>query len=145
MIKSFKHNLALKLDSIGFIASTLCAIHCAAVPFIFIFLSMYGFQFIANPFVEIFFITTSVFIGIYTFRHGYFNHHKKLYPFLIFIIGLAIILTGHYFIKDHSHTEIHSDEIIFLIITPVGAFLIALGHFLNRKLSKSFKTKICSC
>lgn len=145
MIKSFRHNLALKLDSIGFIASTLCAIHCAAMPFIFIFLTMYGYQFIANPFVEIFFIASSVLIGTYTFRHGYFNHHKKLYPFLIFILGLTVIIAGHYIIQNHSHTEIHNDEIIFLIITPMGAFLIGLGHFLNRKLSKNLKSKACNC
>ena len=139
MIKSITHNLALKLDSIGFIASTLCAIHCAAMPFIFIFLTMYGVQFIANPLVEIIFISSSVAIGIFTFRHGYFNHHKKIYPFLIFITGLTIIITGHYFFHNHNLNEVHNDELIFLLVAPFGAFLIGLGHYLNRKLSKSAK------
>ncbi len=145
MIKSFKHNLALKLDSIGFVASALCAIHCAAMPFVFIFLTMYGFQFIANPLIEIIFIASSFLIGTYTFRHGYFNHHKKLYPFLIFLSGLTIVIAGHYVIKNHNHNDQHSDELILLIIPPIGAFLISIGHYLNRKLSKNIKTKVCSC
>lgn len=145
MIKTFKHNLALRLDSLGFYTSTLCAIHCAAMPFIFIFLSMYGITFIANPIFEVIFIMLSIFIGIYTFRHGYFKHHKKIYPFLIFISGLIIIIAGHYFIQNHDHSEIHKDEIILMLVSPFGAFLIGLGHYINRKLSKKVKAKSCNC
>ena len=101
MIKSIKHNIALKLDSIGFIASTICAIHCMAMPFILLLLTLYGLEFIANPLFEITFIATSVAIGVFTFRHGYFNHHKKVYPFLIFICGLVLIIGGH-FVHDHN-------------------------------------------
>lgn len=146
MLKNFKHNLAIKLDSIGFIASTLCAIHCAAMPFIFLFLTLYGLQFIANPVVEFIFISTSIVIGVYTFRHGYINHHKKIYPFAIFTFGLVIIIVSHFVFHNHKQISIHShDEIIFLLISPIGAFLIGLGHYLNRKLSKRKTNKSCNC
>lgn len=146
MIKKLKHNLALKLDSIGFIASTLCAIHCAAMPFIIIFLTVYGFQFIANPVVEYLFIGSSVLIGIFTFTHGYFNHHRKLYPGIIFISGLLIILTGHFIFHDHNHLEhFNADEMLYFMIAPAGAFLIGLSHYLNRKLTKYKNSKVCSC
>lgn len=145
MIKSIKHNIALKLDSIGFIASTICAIHCMAMPFILLLLTLYGLEFIANPIFEITFIATSVAIGVFTFRHGYFNHHKKAYPFLIFICGLVLIIGGH-FIHDHNQSEIHgNNDYLLLMISPIGAFLIGLGHFINRKLSKICKAKSCDC
>lgn len=147
MIKTIKHNLALKLDLIGFSASTICAIHCALMPFIIVFLPLMGLQFIANPFVEYIFIAASLVIGSFTFKHGYFNHHKKLYPFLLFLTGFTIILIGHFFFHEHSHDVIqdpvsaNNDEFIFLMIAPAGAFIIAISHLINRRLSKT--PKLC--
>ncbi len=144
MIKTLRHNLVLKLDSIGFVASTLCAIHCAAMPFIIIFLTLYGFQFIANPIVEYLFIGSSIIIGIFTFTHGYFNHHRKLYPLITFVSGLLIILIGQFFFHDHNHFEISNNGLLYLVIAPAGAILIGLSHYMNRKLSKVKKNKVCS-
>lgn len=147
MIRTIKHNLALKLDLIGFSASTICAIHCALMPFIIIFLPLLGLEFIANPLVEYIFIGTSLVIGAFTFKHGFFNHHKRIYPFLIFLTGFLIILLGHYFFHNHSHetsTEFNSgfsDDTLYLMIAPIGAFIIAISHLINRKLSKT--KKVC--
>lgn len=149
MIKTLKHNLVLKLDLIGFSASTICAIHCAAMPFIIVFLPLIGLQFIANPIVEYAFISSSIIIGSYTFKHGYLNHHRKIYPFAIFLIGITIILIGHFAFHDHSRSlnlsaeEKHSYEIAFLLVAPFGALLIGASHFLNRKLSKKCKNTSC--
>lgn len=146
MVKSLTHKLAIKLDSIGFVASTLCAIHCAAMPFLIIFLTFYGFQFIANPVIEYLFIGSSILIGTFTFRHGYINHHRKIFPFSLFFSGLLIVIFGHFLFDSHSETEIqHNNNTIFFMIAPIGAFFIALGHYLNRKLSKNQKSKVCSC
>lgn len=147
MIKNIKHNLSLKLDLIGFSASTFCAIHCALMPFIIVFLPLLGLEFIANPAVEYIFIGASLVIGTFTFKHGFFNHHKKLYPFLLFLTGFLIIVTGHYFFHNHSHEVISengsgfSNETLFLMIAPIGAFIIAISHLINRKLSKV--PKVC--
>ena len=147
MIKNIKHNLSLKLDLIGFSASTICAVHCAIMPFIIVFLPLLGLQFIAEPIVEYLFITVSLIIGAFTFKHGYFNHHKKLYPFLLFLTGFLIILAGHTLFHNHSH-EINSnhefsemDNILFLMIAPLGAMFIAASHLINRRLSKV--SKVC--
>ncbi len=146
MIKTIKHNLALKLDLLGFSASTICAVHCALMPFIIVFLPMLGLQFIANPAVEYFFIAASLIIGSFTFKHGYYNHHNKIYPFMIFLSGFIIILTGHFFFHNHSHEAITdhdhavNDDLLFLMIAPIGAFIIAISHLVNRRLSKTPKT-----
>lgn len=146
MIKSLKHKLAIKLDSVGFVASTLCAIHCAAMPFLIIFLTFSGFQFIANPVVEYLFIGSSIIIGTFTFTHGFINHHRKIYPFAVFVFGLLIVIFGHLLFEIHAEHNIQQNENnLFFIIAPIGAFFIAIGHLLNRKLSKSQKNKVCSC
>lgn len=149
MIKTIKHNLALKLDSIGFAASTICAVHCVSMPFLLVFLSFYGFNFIANPIVEYSFIVLSIVIGFFTFRHGYFNHHRKIYPFALFILGLMVIVSSHYFFHGHDETLI-SDQFLFQklpysILAPAGAILIGISHFWNRKLSKEFAKEKCAC
>lgn len=147
MIKTIKHNLALKLDLLGFSASAICAVHCALMPFIIVFLPLMGLQFIANPAVEYFFIAASLIIGSFTFKHGYFNHHKKIYPFMIFLSGFTIILIGHFFFHNHSHEVVAdqdhavNDELLFLMIAPIGAFIIAISHLINRRLSKT--PKVC--
>lgn len=150
MIKTIKHNLALKLDLIGFSASTLCAIHCALMPFIIVFLPVLGLGFVANPLFEYIFITSSVLIGIFTFRHGYFKHHRKIYPFALFLTGLLIIIAGHYFFHNHSETESseitenNNNKLIFLMIAPIGASIIGYSHFINRKLSITTTRKSCN-
>lgn len=153
MISRIKHNLALKLDLIGFSASTICAIHCALMPFAIVFLPLIGLEFIANPFFEFSFITASIIIGFYTFKHGYFNHHRKIYPFAIFLAGLTIVFIGHFLFHNHSiedKLDLQSagsdfqDKLLF-IIAPIGALLIGFAHFINRKLSKSKSAKSCTC
>jgi len=147
-----KHNLALKLDLIGFSASTTCAIHCALMPFIIMFLPFLGMEFVANPLIEYSFIASSIIIGIYTFKHGYFNHHRKVYPFAIFLTGILIVFIGHFLFHDHSFEDkliLHSTENtlqdkIVIIIAPAGALLIGISHFINRKLSKEKSVKSCT-
>lgn len=151
LISRLKHNLAIKLDLIGFSASTICAVHCALMPFILVSLPLIGMEFLANPMVELFFVCTSILIGIFTFRHGYFNHHHRIYPFALFITGLALIFSGHYFFHGHSHEETLSgisgfnSEILFLFIAPLGAVMIGTAHFINRKLSKTKAEVKCNC
>jgi len=48
------------LDFWGFLASFLCALHCAAIPLILIFGSLGSFSWLANHTVELGFITLSI-------------------------------------------------------------------------------------
>lgn len=138
-----KHNLLIKLDRIGFIAATLCAIHCMAMPFIFVFLTLYSLQFAANPIIEFSFIAASILIGVFTFRHGYYKHHGRIYPFFMFMTGLVIVLTGHFVLDAHSHAD--REFPAAALIAPIGAMIIGLAHYFNRKLSKNSCAASHSC
>lgn len=137
-----KHEILQKLDLLGFSASTICAIHCAMMPFIIVMLPLIGLEFLANPLFEYIVIGLSLIIGLFTLKSGYFEHHGKLTPVLLFLTGLVIIIIGHTFFHSHDHSEAEhthhlSEEILFLIIAPIGAILIASAHFINRKWTKT--------
>lgn len=151
MVSKLKHNIALNLDLIGFSASTLCAIHCALMPFVFLILPLIGLGFATNSLFEYSFILISLIIGTFTFKHGYLNHHKKLYPLCIFLSGLTLVVISHFLIVDHSHHAENEalkgnypDNYLW-ILAPAGAFMIATSHFINRKLSKTIKSGKCKC
>lgn len=138
------HRMAIRLDSIGATASLICAIHCALFPAFVVFLALYGMEFAAGTLFESVFILTSVSIGLFTFYHGFKNHHRKVYPAIIFLLGLTIIVASH--LLFHSHEMVHSSSFNpEYLLTPFGALLIATGHLLNRKLSKKLSTAGSCC
>jgi hypothetical protein len=129
-MKSFIHNISMKLDLIGFSASTLCAIHCALMPFLLALLPVFGFEFLVSHEAEYIMVGLSVAIGSITFIHGYYKHHRNLRPLTLFLIGLTFIVAGHYLLP----------EAMEYIMAPIGALMIAISHLQNRKLSRVSKT-----
>jgi hypothetical protein len=128
-MKELATSLILKLDVIGFSASTLCAIHCAAIPFILTYIPLIGFEFFSNHLIEFFMLGLSLLIGSISFYNGYKNHHRKLKPFLIFLSGFTIIILSHLILS-------HNLEFIFV---PIGALMIGISHLSNRKMCRSCK------
>ncbi|MBD1394385.1 MerC domain-containing protein [Mucilaginibacter glaciei] len=113
----------LKLDNIGMTASTLCAIHCAAVPVFFTSLPILGLGFLANPWVEWSMITLALIIGISAIGGSYFKSHRRPLPLMLLVIGFATIILGHIFIRGWLEA----------IVVPIGGFTIAVAHFFNYK------------
>jgi hypothetical protein len=114
---------ALKLDNLGMTASTLCAIHCAAVPVLFTSLPLVGLGFLANPWVEWIMITLALVVGISSIGTSYFRLHHRVLPLALLIGGFIIIIIGHLFITSW----------IEAVIVPAGGFMIAIAHFVNYK------------
>ncbi|MFD0792167.1 MerC domain-containing protein [Mucilaginibacter litoreus] len=114
---------ALNLDNIGMTASTLCAIHCAAVPVFFTSLPLLGLGFLANPWVEWIMIIFALVIGIWSIGNSYFKEHHKILPLAILIAGFITIIAGHLFTKGWFEA----------VIVPLGGILIASAHFFNYK------------
>jgi hypothetical protein len=114
---------ALKLDNLGMTASTLCAIHCAAVPVFFTSLPLIGLGFLANPWVEWIMIIIAVVIGISSIGNSYFKEHHRVLPLAMLIGGFIIIIIGHLFVTGWREA----------IIVPVGGLTVAAAHFVNYK------------
>ena len=138
-----EHKTISKLDMLGFSASTICAIHCAMIPVILLFLPLIGLEFITDPIIEITLIGLSLVIGVYTLSRGYLRHHRRLYPMVLFIAGLAIIAIGHFAFGHDLHEgevpDIDAIAILGAVIIPVGAIMIAIAHYMNRKMCLSCK------
>lgn len=118
----FTHSVSL--DSIGFSASLICAIHCALVPLFITSLPLLGLEFLADPAVESTMILTGLAIGITSLAHGYLHHHRNFAALVILVAGFAIIATGH-LAAFAAHES---------LITPVGAGTVAFSHFVNWRL-----------
>jgi len=121
--RSYKINL----DRLGITASTLCAIHCAVLPFVITVLPIWGMGFLANEAVEITMIAVSLVLGVWSLSSGYRKQHQRIMPILVLILGFIFIAFGHF-----------SDlEALEPVLIPLGGFTIALAHYLNLRLLKT--------
>jgi hypothetical protein len=117
--------LKLNLDKIGISASVLCAIHCAAVPFVITLLPLWGLDFIANEWFEIGMICLSLLLGIWSLGKSIKSHHH-VSPILMLILGFLSIAIGHFY----------GIPVIESILIPLGGLIIAAAHLLNLKYLK---------
>ncbi len=122
-------------DFIGFSTSIACAIHCAFLPFLISSLPFLGLGFLENPWIEYSIILISLFLALYALSHGYLRHHKKKRPILLVSLGFLIIAYG----------LIWSPERLESIITPLGALLIGIAHYINWTLIRKSKNKFPDC
>ena len=77
-------------DWLGVAASVLCAIHCAAMPFVIGFLPLLGLSFLADPAFHQWMVGICLALALLAFIPGWRRHHK-LAPGLIGIVGLSLI------------------------------------------------------
>lgn len=123
-----KISLFRKLDHVGFIASALCAVHCALMPFVITLLPLVGLEFLSSIWVEVGVIVLSLTVGIRSLIPSYFNHHRKLLPIVLLLIGFILIF-GIHLLRLHELEP---------VLVPLGGVSIALAHCVNWKLNKSF-------
>jgi hypothetical protein len=112
--------VGLHPDFVGFSASLLCAVHCAALPFLLTLAPLAGLQFLKNPWVEYTLILISFGIASYALIPGYRQHHRKPLALLIVCLGFLLIGTAR-FIEPEA------------VLTSSGAVLIAIAHLVNWK------------
>ena len=115
--------VGLHLDFVGFSASMLCAIHCAALPFLLSMAPLAGLQFLDNPWIEYSIILLSFFIASNALIHGYRRHHRKSLALILAIIGFVLISLGHTL----------GVELIEILFTSCGGLLVAIAHLINWK------------
>lgn len=114
----------MNLDTIGIGASMLCAVHCAVLPLLFAALPLLGMEITENPLLEYCLLLFSFFIGCLALSQGYWRHHRRLLPLLLFIGGFALLLAGHFL-------EMAAAWEYTLICT--GAAAIVSAHLLNQR------------
>ncbi|WP_206486521.1 MerC domain-containing protein [Thalassotalea sp. G2M2-11] len=116
------------LDRIGITATSLCALHCILLPILLPALPLLGISYLADHTWEHVFLIVTAILGAIAMFSGFKRYHKKMYPFYLLVIGVAV-----YWVK-HDFSE--SVQPLFIII---GATLIVAAHVINLKLCNSCK------
>jgi hypothetical protein len=116
------------LDRIGITAASLCALHCILLPVLLPALPLLGLSFLADHAWEHVFLIATGILGTFALFSGFKKYHKRLYPFYLLFLGIAI-----YWIK-HDFAE--NLQPYFIVI---GASLIVAAHVINLKLCNSCK------
>jgi hypothetical protein len=118
-------------DALGFSASMLCAVHCAATPLLLSALPLFGASFLAHPALETAMIACSLLFGIVVLLHGYLRHHRKAQA-LVFL-GAGVVLLGF---AKFALREPYAE-----IAASLAGVAIACGHWRNWRLCKP--TRCC--
>ncbi|UXX78809.1 MerC domain-containing protein [Reichenbachiella carrageenanivorans] len=113
--------IGLHLDFVGFSASLLCSLHCATLPSLLSLTSLASLQFLNTFWIEYSIILVSFSIASYALVHGYRKHHQKPTALVIVLSGFILIISGHLFQAEWHET----------VLTPCGAAVVAIAHFVN--------------
>lgn len=119
----------VSMDALGIIASTLCLIHCLAMPLVVAFLPVLGLQFLEGHVAHQALAGFVVAFGLLAILPGYLKHHKPS-VLLGLIVGLTFVLgaTFGYTIGLPESSE--------LPLITVGNLVLVVSHLLNRRLCK---------
>ena len=123
------------LDFLGFSTSIACAIHCAFLPFLISALPFLGLGFLESPSIEYCIILLSLFLAIFALAHGYLRHHRNKLPILIVSLGFSIIAFG----------LLWGPKEVEFIITPIGASLVGVAHYINWRYIKKSRIEYPDC
>lgn len=126
-----KRFIGLHLDFIGFVGSTLCAIHCAIVP-ILIAMGLFKSAFFSeHQQYEDVFVFGAALIALISLSQSYFRKHRNILPLLISASGFVLILLFH-----HDHGSMTS-----AVAMIFAGLMVAGAHFFNWRLVQNFKAK----
>jgi len=127
--------LSINKDFLGFVASMLCAIHCAALPLILTFSALSGLSFLANHAIEFVFLGISAILAVWSLIPSYKHKHHNARPLQIVALGFVFLISSRFL--PHGFTE-H-------FMTAIGGFIVAVAHITNWKLSKKCECKHTDC
>ena len=86
-------------DWLGVCASIICAVHCAAMPFIVSYLPALGLSFLADEFFHKVMVFVCFSIAIYAFIPG-LKQHRKWAPMAFGTVGLMFISVAAFGVED---------------------------------------------
>ncbi|MFK7983390.1 MAG: MerC domain-containing protein [Saprospiraceae bacterium] len=111
------------IDFWGFLASFLCALHCAAIPLILLFGSLGSFAWLANHTVELGFITVSIILAYWSLWSSYKKHHKQKKAVNIVLIGFGFLIVSR--LVPHDIGD---------VLVVIGGLIVAYAHYVNWQL-----------
>jgi hypothetical protein len=117
------------VDSLGSVGATLCAVHCALLPFALALLPVFGLGILASRGFEIGFVLFATALAVTSLWHGY-RHHRAYHAMAVLIPGLLALWAGV------SITPLHESIVAHAIAMSIGGTLVAAAHLVNMRLSQ---------
>ena len=116
---------------IGATASFLCALHCAALPFILAILPALGLAFLADHAFEHWFIAFASVLALTMLIRGYRRHRAPQALYLL-LPGLILLWLGGFVFDLETYGLFHA-TLVFL-----GGSSVALAHVVNLRLDRLY-------
>ena len=115
-------------DMLGIAASTICLIHCLAMPFLISLLPLIGWQFLAGKLSHQILAAFVFTFALFAIVPGYFKHHRK--PILLAMItGLTLVATATFICGSIL------PENLELPMITVGNLILVATHWQNHHLT----------
>lgn len=118
-----------RADRVGFIASFLCALHCAALPVVIALLPALGLAGALSQHLEEWFAVFVTALGLVALVTGY-RRHGAVHALILLVPGLAMIWAGVLYPPLHQTVVPHA------VIMTLGGFLVAGAHLANMRLMR---------
>jgi hypothetical protein len=119
----------LPSDKLGICVSTLCGIHCLALPVLLLVGAETWIQFVYHESVEKLLLSSALVIALIAFIPGYLSHRRH-YIMVLFISGFLLLASG----------EAYEDVYARVAISAFGAAVVVYAHFLNYTLRMKKRT-----
>jgi len=125
--------LAHVADRVGAAASFLCAVHCAALPFVLTVLPALGLGFLGDHRFERIFIACASALALGSLIRGY-RRHRVASALWIAAVGITLLWTGAWLFDSGESPLLHAG------LVTLGGCCVALAHILNLRLTHLFGT-----
>ena len=117
-------NVANLADRFGATASFLCAVHCAALPFVLALLPALGLSFLADHGFERGFIAFASVLASWSIGSSY-RRHRRPHALWLLAPGLALLWAGAFIVDEHFGLRVHA------ALVAMGGALLASAHLAN--------------
>ncbi|MGQ8366238.1 MerC domain-containing protein [Glaciecola sp. 1036] len=117
-----------RFDKLGVWVSSLCALHCLAIPMLLPIAPFIATTFFAESWFERTILAISILIGFIALFIGFHQYHRQLYPIYSLITGALIYWNKDVFGEAYEPFTI-----------ALGAGFIIAAHLLNLKLCRQCK------
>jgi hypothetical protein len=123
------HRLSAWADSLGSTGALLCAIHCAAWPFLLALLPALGLSLFGSEGFERGFVLCAAILGSASLGWSY-RRHRRWRAFAWLFPGLIILGGGMMTPALHESLALHA------IVMTTGGTLVSLAHVINLRMTR---------
>lgn len=119
----------VSFDALGIIASSVCLVHCMAMPFIIAFLPFLGLQFLESPIAHKIIATCVIAFAVFAIIPGYKRHRNRVVLAALWL-GLGLVIFAAF-----TAGTLITEQMELPMITA-GNLILVCAHLSNLKLCK---------